>query len=168
METTVVHFSILEATRTLASVTRCCVDPRVSMTSCPGTAGLHHNCSDINTPYLHLLLYYLFQTCCTLTDPCSFSKWFVGITFSFFWKNHEAQSRFAITSGGKVISNGFSVYANSFGGYVEFYTRGNNQRWKVDINIPGMSTSDHLQKPIYKECIAVSLKKNIYFFFTVN
>ncbi|KAG7278024.1 hypothetical protein CRUP_006189 [Coryphaenoides rupestris] len=60
-----------------------------------------------------------------------------GITFSFFWKNHEAQSRFAITSGGKVISNGFSVYANSFGGYVEFYTRGNNQRWKVDINITG-------------------------------
>ncbi|CAL8247506.1 unnamed protein product [Merluccius merluccius] len=60
-----------------------------------------------------------------------------GITFSFFWKNHEAQSRFAIASGGKVISNGFSVYANPFGGYVEFYTRGNNQRWKVDISIPG-------------------------------
>lgn len=43
METAVVHFSILEATRTLASVTRCCVDPQVSMTSCPGPAGLHHN-----------------------------------------------------------------------------------------------------------------------------
>ncbi|KAJ3604356.1 hypothetical protein NHX12_029097, partial [Muraenolepis orangiensis] len=60
-----------------------------------------------------------------------------GITFSFFWKNHEAQSRFAIASGGKVTSNGFSVYPNPFGGYVEFYTRGNNQRWKVDISIPG-------------------------------
>uniref|UniRef100_A0A8C5BWB0 Adhesion G protein-coupled receptor D1 n=1 Tax=Gadus morhua TaxID=8049 RepID=A0A8C5BWB0_GADMO len=60
-----------------------------------------------------------------------------GITFSFFWKNHEAQSRFAIASGGKVISNGFSVYANHFGGYVEFYTRGNSQRWKVNIRIPG-------------------------------
>ncbi|XP_076010107.1 adhesion G-protein coupled receptor D1 isoform X2 [Genypterus blacodes] len=60
-----------------------------------------------------------------------------GITFSFFWKNHEEQSRFAVASGGKVISNGFSVYVNSYGGYVEFYTRGNNHRWKANIKIPG-------------------------------
>ncbi|XP_044222286.1 adhesion G-protein coupled receptor D1 isoform X1 [Thunnus albacares] len=60
-----------------------------------------------------------------------------GITFSFFWKNHEAESRFAVASGGKVISNGFSVYTNPFGGYVEFYTRGNNHRWKANIKVPG-------------------------------
>ncbi|KAM9359854.1 adhesion G-protein coupled receptor D1 [Symphorus nematophorus] len=60
-----------------------------------------------------------------------------GITFSFFWKNHEAESRFAVASGGKVISNGFSVYTNPFGGYVEFYTRGNNHRWKANIRVPG-------------------------------
>uniref|UniRef100_A0A671TJR4 Adhesion G protein-coupled receptor D1 n=1 Tax=Sparus aurata TaxID=8175 RepID=A0A671TJR4_SPAAU len=60
-----------------------------------------------------------------------------GITFSFFWKNHEAESRFAVASGGKVISNGFSVYTNPFVGYVEFYTRGNNHRWKVNIKVPG-------------------------------
>ncbi|KAL6114561.1 adgrd1 [Pungitius sinensis] len=60
-----------------------------------------------------------------------------GITFSFFWKNQETQSRFAVASGGKVISNGFSVYANNHGGYVEFYTRGNNQRWKANITVPG-------------------------------
>uniref|UniRef100_A0A8D2ZMB6 Adhesion G protein-coupled receptor D1 n=1 Tax=Scophthalmus maximus TaxID=52904 RepID=A0A8D2ZMB6_SCOMX len=60
-----------------------------------------------------------------------------GITFSFFWKNHEAESRFAVASGGKVISNGFSVYTNPFGGYVEFYTRGNNHRWKANIQVPG-------------------------------
>ncbi|XP_057688090.1 adhesion G-protein coupled receptor D1 isoform X4 [Corythoichthys intestinalis] len=60
-----------------------------------------------------------------------------GITFSFFWKNHEAESRFAVASGGKVISNGFSVYTNPHGGYVEFYTRGNNHRWKVNIKVPG-------------------------------
>ncbi|MFT7796880.1 adhesion G-protein coupled receptor D1 isoform X7, partial [Arapaima gigas] len=60
-----------------------------------------------------------------------------GITFSFFWKNEEAQSRFAIASGGKVISNGFSVYANAYGGYVEFYTRGNSRRWKANIKPPG-------------------------------
>uniref|UniRef100_A0A8C3A505 Adhesion G protein-coupled receptor D1 n=1 Tax=Cyclopterus lumpus TaxID=8103 RepID=A0A8C3A505_CYCLU len=60
-----------------------------------------------------------------------------GITFSFFWKNHEAESRFAVASGGKVISNGFSVYTNPIGGYVEFYTRGNNHRWKANIKVPG-------------------------------
>ncbi|XP_030593485.1 adhesion G-protein coupled receptor D1 isoform X2 [Archocentrus centrarchus] len=60
-----------------------------------------------------------------------------GITFSFFWKNHERQSRFAVASGGKVISNGFSVYTNPHGGYVEFYTRGNNHRWRVNIEVPG-------------------------------
>ncbi|XP_030621795.1 adhesion G-protein coupled receptor D1 [Chanos chanos] len=60
-----------------------------------------------------------------------------GITFSFFWKNHEVESRFAVASGGKVISNGFSVFANPYGGYVEFYTRGNTKRWKVHIQLPG-------------------------------
>ncbi|TSO88068.1 Adhesion G-protein coupled receptor D1 [Bagarius yarrelli] len=29
-----------------------------------------------------------------------------GITFSFFWKNQESHSRFAVMSGGKIISNG--------------------------------------------------------------
>uniref|UniRef100_A0A674C9Z8 Adhesion G protein-coupled receptor D1 n=1 Tax=Salmo trutta TaxID=8032 RepID=A0A674C9Z8_SALTR len=60
-----------------------------------------------------------------------------GITFSFFWKNQETESRFAIVSGGKVISNGFSVYANAYIGYVEFYTRGNFKRWRANINILG-------------------------------
>ncbi|XP_060787256.1 adhesion G-protein coupled receptor D1 isoform X5 [Neoarius graeffei] len=60
-----------------------------------------------------------------------------GITFSFFWKNQESHSRFAVMSGGKIISNGFSVYTNPLGGYVEFYTRGNSRRWKANINLPG-------------------------------
>ncbi|KAM7416304.1 hypothetical protein PAMA_018393 [Pampus argenteus] len=60
-----------------------------------------------------------------------------GITFSFFWKNHEEESRFAVVSGGKVVSNGFSVYINNYGSYVEFYTRGNNHRWKANIKVPG-------------------------------
>ncbi|CAK6950362.1 adhesion G-protein coupled receptor D1 isoform X1 [Scomber scombrus] len=60
-----------------------------------------------------------------------------GITFSFFWKNHEKESRFAAASGGKVVSNGFSVYTNPYSGYVEFYTRGNNHRWKANIEVPG-------------------------------
>uniref|UniRef100_A0A8P4GE81 Adhesion G protein-coupled receptor D1 n=1 Tax=Dicentrarchus labrax TaxID=13489 RepID=A0A8P4GE81_DICLA len=64
-----------------------------------------------------------------------------GITFSFFWKNHEPESRFAVASGGKVISNGFSVYSNPYGGYVEFYTRGNNHRWKANIVVPGIIKS---------------------------
>ena len=61
----------------------------------------------------------------------------LGITFSFFWKNYESKPRFAVASGGKVISNGFSVYTNPFKGFVEFYTRGNNHRWKADVNLPG-------------------------------
>ncbi|KAM8866594.1 adhesion G-protein coupled receptor D1 isoform 2-T2 [Synchiropus picturatus] len=61
-----------------------------------------------------------------------------GITFSFFWKNCEVDDAgFAIASGGKVISNGFSVYTNPKGGYVDFYTRGNNHRWKAEIEVPG-------------------------------
>ncbi|XP_053181396.1 adhesion G-protein coupled receptor D1 [Scomber japonicus] len=60
-----------------------------------------------------------------------------GITFSFFWKNHEQEPGFAVTSGGKVVSNGFSVYTNPYRGYVEFYTRGNNYRWKANIDVPG-------------------------------
>ncbi|XP_057213644.1 adhesion G-protein coupled receptor D1 isoform X2 [Triplophysa rosa] len=60
-----------------------------------------------------------------------------GITFSFFWKNHEVESRFAIASGGKVVSSGFSVYSNPHGGYVEFYTRGDSRTWKAHIKLPG-------------------------------
>uniref|UniRef100_A0A9J8B1G6 Adhesion G protein-coupled receptor D1 n=1 Tax=Cyprinus carpio carpio TaxID=630221 RepID=A0A9J8B1G6_CYPCA len=60
-----------------------------------------------------------------------------GITFSFFWKNNEIDSRFAIASGGKVISSGFSVYSNPHGGYVEFYTRGDSKTWKAHIKLPG-------------------------------
>ncbi|KAI1900883.1 hypothetical protein AGOR_G00054430 [Albula goreensis] len=51
--------------------------------------------------------------------------------------NQEAGSRFAVSSGGKVISNGFSVYTNAYVGYVEFYTRGNSRRWRAKIKIPG-------------------------------
>uniref|UniRef100_A0A8B9K459 Adhesion G protein-coupled receptor D1 n=1 Tax=Astyanax mexicanus TaxID=7994 RepID=A0A8B9K459_ASTMX len=60
-----------------------------------------------------------------------------GVTFSFFWKNQETQSRFAFASGGKIISNGFSVFTNPMGGYVEIYTRGNSRRWKAKIKPPG-------------------------------
>ncbi|XP_073767208.1 adhesion G-protein coupled receptor D1 isoform X2 [Danio rerio] len=60
-----------------------------------------------------------------------------GITFSFFWKNNDDESRFAIASGGKVISSGFSVYSNPYGGYVEFYTRGDFKTWKANIELPG-------------------------------
>ncbi|XP_063051285.1 adhesion G-protein coupled receptor D1 isoform X3 [Engraulis encrasicolus] len=60
-----------------------------------------------------------------------------GITFSFFWKNQEVESRFSISSGGKIMSNGFSVYTNPNGGYVEFYTRGNSRRWRAKIELPG-------------------------------
>lgn len=82
--------------------------------------------------YFQMIIFRLFQS-----DLKWYRSHFLGITFSFFWKNHEAESRFAVASGGKVISNGFSVYTNPFGGYVEFYTRGNNHRWKANIKVPG-------------------------------
>lgn len=99
-----------------------------------------------------------------------------GITFSFFWKNQEVESRFAVSSGGKVISNGFSVYTNPIGGYVEFYTRGNNHRWKANIKVPGIADEFAFASvllvtvfPIstHEECILVS---EIYMFLasTVN
>lgn len=46
-----------------------------------------------------------------------------------------------MSSGGKVYSNGFSVYINPLVGFVEFYTRGNNHRWKVSIKVPGTVNS---------------------------
>ncbi|XP_061842048.1 adhesion G-protein coupled receptor D1 isoform X2 [Nerophis lumbriciformis] len=86
---------------------------------------------DVGGTFLHFGNY---QNSC-ISDPTLCGP--DGITFSFFWKNHEAESRFAVASGGKVISNGFSVYTNPLGGYVEFYTRGNNHRWKANIGVPG-------------------------------
>lgn len=83
-----------------------------------------------------LIVFRLFGSDCPLPLPSPLPT-SSGITFSFFWKNHETESRFAVASGGKVISNGFSVYTNPFRGYVEFYTRGNNHRWKANIKVPG-------------------------------
>ncbi|KAM9475036.1 adhesion G-protein coupled receptor D1 isoform 1-T1 [Clarias gariepinus] len=59
-----------------------------------------------------------------------------GITFSFFWKNQKSHSNFTIMKG-KIVSNGFSVYTDSRGGYVEFFTKENTRRWKAKINLPG-------------------------------
>lgn len=116
MEIMAVPFSTLETTRTLALVTLLCVVLRVSALL-----------------FMQMIIFRPLQSDCKWHFPHS-----PGITFSFFWKNHEPESRFALTSGGKVISNGFSVYTNRFGGYVEFYTRGNNHRWKANIRVPGI------------------------------
>lgn len=119
MEIMAVPFSTLETTRTLALVTQLCVGLRVSAKN-QAKNKLFSN---------HFSLLY--------RQPHLVFVNSLGITFSFFWKNHEAESRFAVASGGKVISNGFSVYTNPFGGYVEFYTRGNNHRWRANIRVPG-------------------------------
>ncbi|XP_078410689.1 adhesion G-protein coupled receptor D1 isoform X1 [Cetorhinus maximus] len=70
-----------------------------------------------------------------ISDPAQCSE--AGVTFSFFWKNLEKPSRFATASGGKVLSNGFSICANVNGGYVEFYTRKTSRKWKAMISPPG-------------------------------
>lgn len=124
-EITAAPFSTLETTRTLALVTLHCVVLRVSALQVMHLWQSGHN-THFHTVFgrLYWWLQVIFHHS-------------LGITFSFFWKNHEAESRFAVASGGKVISNGFSVYTNPFGGYVEFYTRGNNHRWKANIRVPG-------------------------------
>lgn len=113
--TMAVPFSTLGATRTLALATLPSVAQKVSALLCI-CRWLSSNPFSLTWKKMPLI---------------------IGITFSFFWKNYEDKSRFAVASGGKVISNGFSVYTNPFGGYVEFYTRGNNHRWKANIQVPG-------------------------------
>lgn len=119
-EITAVPFCTLETTRTLVLVTLHGAAPKVS--------ALYGGSFGVTVIILSPFQYWSSQL---------ISHHSLGITFSFFWKNQELESRFAVASGGKVISNGFSVYTNPFGGYVEFYTRGNNHRWKANIRVPG-------------------------------
>ncbi|XP_039537527.1 adhesion G-protein coupled receptor D1 isoform X3 [Pimephales promelas] len=92
--------------------------------------GIYLN-GDNGATYLHFGNY---KDSC-ISDPTLCGP--AGITFSFFWKNKEIESRFAIASGGKIFSSGFSVYSNPLGGYVEFYTRGDSMTWKAHIELPG-------------------------------
>ncbi|KAM4745441.1 adhesion G-protein coupled receptor D1 isoform 2-T2 [Anableps anableps] len=87
--------------------------------------------SDNGGLFLHFGNY---QNSC-ISDPnlCALE----GMTFSFFWKNQKADSNFAVASGAKVISNGFTVFTDSHKGFVELYTRGDKHRWKVEIPISG-------------------------------
>lgn len=122
MEITVAPFFTLETTRTRALVTLIYVVLRVSaLHLIYNWTSYRLACKTVQFLYWRLLGFH---------HP-------LGITFSFFWKNHESASRFAVASGGKVISNGFSVYTNPLGGYVEFYTRSNKHRWRANIDVPG-------------------------------
>ncbi|NXA37432.1 AGRD1 protein, partial [Eudromia elegans] len=61
-----------------------------------------------------------------------------GVTFSFFWKTQDQQTRFPSASGGQVISSGFKICSNEGEGSVEFYTRGNAMmKWKASFSPPG-------------------------------
>uniref|UniRef100_A0A3B5MAE9 Uncharacterized protein n=1 Tax=Xiphophorus couchianus TaxID=32473 RepID=A0A3B5MAE9_9TELE len=60
-----------------------------------------------------------------------------GVTFSFFWKNEKPDSNFAVASGAKVISNSFTVFADSHKGCVELYTRDDKHRWRAEIPTSG-------------------------------
>ncbi|XP_072906380.1 adhesion G-protein coupled receptor D1 [Hemitrygon akajei] len=60
-----------------------------------------------------------------------------GVSFSFFWKNLDKQSGASMPSGGKLMSNRFSVYASVNNGFIEFYTRKTSRSWKASISPPG-------------------------------
>ncbi|KAK1142009.1 adhesion G-protein coupled receptor D1 [Acipenser oxyrinchus oxyrinchus] len=92
--------------------------------------GIYLN-GDAGATFLHFGSY---ENSC-ISDPALCGP--QGVTFSFFWKNLESLSRFAMASGGKVISNGFSIYSNGFADYVEFYTRGDSRTWRAKITPPG-------------------------------
>ncbi|XP_036000443.1 adhesion G-protein coupled receptor D1 isoform X1 [Fundulus heteroclitus] len=86
--------------------------------------------NDNGGTFLHFKNY---QNSC-ISDPvlCGLE----GITFSFFWKNQKASSNFAVASGAKVISNGFSVFTDSQKGFVELNTR-DKHRWIAEIPSSG-------------------------------
>ncbi|XP_072096887.1 adhesion G-protein coupled receptor D1 isoform X2 [Mobula birostris] len=60
-----------------------------------------------------------------------------GVSFSFFWKNLDKQSGVSMPSGGKLMSNRFSVYASDNNGFIEFYTHKTSRSWKASISPPG-------------------------------
>ncbi|NXB73931.1 AGRD1 protein, partial [Donacobius atricapilla] len=61
-----------------------------------------------------------------------------GVTFSFFWKTQDQQTKLLPASGGRVISSGFKICSNEGEGSVEFYTRGNAMmKWKASFSPPG-------------------------------
>lgn len=64
-----------------------------------------------------------------------------GVTFSFFWKTQDQQTKFPPASGGQVISSGFKICSSEGEGSVEFYTRGNAMmKWKASFSPPGKFT----------------------------
>ncbi|NWI38550.1 AGRD1 protein, partial [Picathartes gymnocephalus] len=61
-----------------------------------------------------------------------------GVTFSFFWKTQDQQTKLLPASGGRVISSGFKICSNEGEGSVEFYTRGSAMmKWKASFSPPG-------------------------------
>ncbi|XP_069792274.1 adhesion G-protein coupled receptor D1-like [Narcine bancroftii] len=67
-----------------------------------------------------------------ISDPELCSE--AGVTFSFFWKNRDKQSTVSMASGGKLLSNRFSIYASVNKGFVEFHAHKTLHSWKATIS----------------------------------
>ncbi|XP_046301935.1 adhesion G-protein coupled receptor D1 isoform X1 [Marmota monax] len=82
-----------------------------------------------------LLYYGRLRTSC-ISSPAQCGP--EGVTFSFFWKTQEEQSRpIPSAYGGQVISNGFKVCSTGGKGSVELYTRENSMTWEATFSPPG-------------------------------
>ncbi|XP_063000143.1 adhesion G-protein coupled receptor D1 isoform X2 [Elgaria multicarinata webbii] len=60
-----------------------------------------------------------------------------GVTFSFFWKTQEEQTKSPPAYGDQVLSNGFKVYFSESKGSVELFNRQIFKKWEANFIPPG-------------------------------
>ncbi|XP_053136073.1 adhesion G-protein coupled receptor D1 isoform X2 [Hemicordylus capensis] len=60
-----------------------------------------------------------------------------GVTFSFFWKTQEQQTKPLPAHGDQVLSSGFKVYFSESKGSVELFNRQISKKWEANFIPPG-------------------------------
>ncbi|KAJ7309720.1 hypothetical protein JRQ81_007782 [Phrynocephalus forsythii] len=61
-----------------------------------------------------------------------------GVTFSFFWKSQEQQTKPPPAYGDQVLSSGFKVYFSKSKGAVELFNRQISKKWEASFIPPGL------------------------------
>ncbi|XP_072839276.2 adhesion G-protein coupled receptor D1 isoform X1 [Pogona vitticeps] len=61
-----------------------------------------------------------------------------GVTFSFFWKTQEQQTKPPPAYGDQVLSSGFKVYFSKSKGSVELFNRQISKKWEASFIPPGL------------------------------
>nr|XP_034953730.1 adhesion G-protein coupled receptor D1 isoform X2 [Zootoca vivipara] len=60
-----------------------------------------------------------------------------GVTFSFFWKTQEQQTKPPPAYGDQVLSSGFKVYFSESKGSIELFNHQTSKKWEADFIPPG-------------------------------